>query len=640
MIRNKTDIISKRVNPDRLYLVVYDVAQFHRIQASTGFRAAAEYCKKRLESNGIKSEILSYPAKEGVMFLTSPSFKEWDCRSASLTLVSPEEICLADFSADAISVIQRSVPCDYREKGLEVFLMDKGSAKENYENDDLSGKLLFIDRDFNEYGWTLEKGALGFISEHVAEMGSRTRGDMYDIRKYTSFWAKKPTDISAFGFVITPRMGDRLRKICLAEREHGRLPVAKCHVDSSLYDGHLENVTAVLEGISGKEILITAHLCHPRASANDNASGVSAAIESLVALKSLIDDGKLPPLKHTIRILLVPEFAGTYAYFDAIGDKKSDILAGINLDMVGGRQSKGYGPLTVTSLPHSTPSFTISALVSVLECLRKEADALDGNKVPMFNSTVSSFVGGSDHVVLSDPTIGVPSAMVGQFPDLNYHTNGDTIEVIDRNVLHKSCSLAASFAYIMATLSEDELPEILSSTAKCMTADLAGVIDDSACGSLKVSSSKAFEIISRFYADGLDHLSDFGIDEKLYREAKESIIDMAQGMFDMCPVCDADISAEQKDIYIPKRLFTGPIDRLEAFAKTEEQLKNIENFNKTLAPIAKGNHTYQILIAFYMDGMRTNAEIARLIAADCKISSFELVNGFIELLISLGLAEK
>ena len=91
---------------------------------------------------------------------------------------------------------------------------------------------------------------------------------------------------------------------------------------------------------------------------------------------------------------------------------------------------------------------------------------------------------------------------------------------------------------------------------------------------------------------------------------------------------------------MPVRLFTGPIDKLEVFAKTDEQKAAIAHFNKNIAPLSKGNRSFAILVVFYMDGVRTNAEIARLIAADMGIDSFELINGYIELLITLGLAKK
>ena len=641
MIRKITRAIADKINCDRLYASVVDVASYHRIQASTGFRAAANYCNDKLNRLGVPSEILSYPANYEKMFLCSPSFQEWDIKGARCTLVEPFEWDLAGFDGDAISVIQRSCACNYMENGLEILLMDKGTSPENYQGVDFTDKLLFISEDFNNFGWALEKGALGFISDHVAVSPTRSRSDMRNLRKYTSFWKKSENDIMAFGYVITPQMGDKLRKACYDMAAQGKLPKAKCFVDASFYDGALENVSAVLPGTSGKEILITAHLCHPRASANDNASGVAAGIEALNVINMMIKEGKLKPLTHSIRLLLIPEFAGTYAYFDAIGEDKKKALAGINLDMVGGKQNGLYGPLTLTSLPYSTPSFVSNLANLVLDELKKDADALDGHKVPMFNSTVAEFTGGSDHVVLSDPTIGVPAPMLGQFPDFNYHTNGDTPDVVDPYILHKSCAIAASYAYILATLDEEAMPEIFAAQMRDMVKKLSEISDKANEGEIKGTSNKAFDHVTRFYVDSCDHLKAFIRNNDLeIQSQKDRLLAVAKTMFELCGGKGEEIAIDNEKVFVPVRLFTGPIDKLEVFAKTDEQKAAIAHFNKNIAPLSKGNRSFAILVVFYMDGVRTNAEIARLIAADMGIDSFELINGYIELLITLGLAKK
>ncbi len=79
MLEKYTALIMEKVSKKRLLQNVNDVARFHRIQASTGFRAAAEFCKEKLKLWGIEAQIQSYPADEEVIFDTYPSFFEWDC---------------------------------------------------------------------------------------------------------------------------------------------------------------------------------------------------------------------------------------------------------------------------------------------------------------------------------------------------------------------------------------------------------------------------------------------------------------------------------------------------------------------------------------------------------------------------------
>ena len=85
-------------------------------------------------------------------------------------------------------------------------------------------------------------------------------------------------------------------------------------VNSRLYSGKIENVTAVIKGRTDEEVLVVAHLCHPQHSANDNASGCGAVIEVARVLRKLVVEKRLPRPKRTIRFLLVPEMTGTYAY--------------------------------------------------------------------------------------------------------------------------------------------------------------------------------------------------------------------------------------------------------------------------------------------------------------------------------------
>ncbi|MBQ1250480.1 MAG: DUF4910 domain-containing protein, partial [Clostridia bacterium] len=316
MIRNYTQEILKHISGKRAYETVAEVSTFHRIQASTGFRAAAHHCKNKLDRMGIPgAEVLSYPAREDVIFGTYPSFQEWDCKQAWLDLVEPHETRLADFDACAISVIQKSAPCDYRNQPLEVIMLDKGVQEDAYKNVDFEGKMVFVRDDINKvYSWVVEKrGAVGLITDYVLkDPYVRERHDQSDTLRYTSFWWE-PGQKKAFGFVLSPREGDRFAELCADLAKKGKRPMVKAYVESSIYDGEIENVTAFLPGEIDEEILLVGHLCHPRASANDNASGTACVMEAMRTLKQLTESGKLPPLKRGIRMLLVPEFTGTYA---------------------------------------------------------------------------------------------------------------------------------------------------------------------------------------------------------------------------------------------------------------------------------------------------------------------------------------
>ncbi len=63
---------------------VAEIARHHRLQASPGYRAAAEWLAESLQTAGLVTTIERYPANEKTRFWTLQSFQEWDCRAATL----------------------------------------------------------------------------------------------------------------------------------------------------------------------------------------------------------------------------------------------------------------------------------------------------------------------------------------------------------------------------------------------------------------------------------------------------------------------------------------------------------------------------------------------------------------------------
>ena len=375
--------IVSAISGERTYRNVQEISNFHRIQASTGYRAAAKHVTSKLVEYGLHAKIKSYPTDGKTWFLTSKMFKEWHCEDAYLRLCG-ETGNLADFKTNNLSVIQRSYACDYRDQPLDIVLMDKGSDPKAYEGLDLKGKLIFVREDFQDFmDWAIkEKGAAGIITDFMREQKDiRGRYDLQDALNYISFWWKHTGDEpQTFGYVLSPRAGDKLCARCLAARkEHDEDSTkpqylqATCYFDANLYDGEIEVVETLLKGETDEEVLIVSHLCHPRPSANDNASGVAASIEAMKVIKDLTDSKELPGLKRSVRMIFVPEFTGTYAYLADRGENVKKIKAGINMDMVGGRQSRGYGPINITGVPHATPTFVVNLAAMVLDEVRKNA---------------------------------------------------------------------------------------------------------------------------------------------------------------------------------------------------------------------------------------------------------------------------
>jgi hypothetical protein len=228
-------------------------------------------------------------------------------------------------------------------------------------------------------------------------------------------------------------------------------------VVSEFFDGAMEVVEARIRGETDQTVVVIAHLCHPVPSAHDNGSGSAAAMEAACALQRLIDVGSIPVPRRSIRFLWVPEFSGTYAYCADHESELDDWIAGLNLDMVGADQERTGSIFMLERPPEAMASFA----PDLLERLREElfddvADLGSSNRYPLFRYGVTSFTGGSDHTVLSDPTVGVPTPMLIQWPDRYWHTSADTVDKVDPQMLGRAAVLAAAFSYWLTTAGQDE----------------------------------------------------------------------------------------------------------------------------------------------------------------------------------------
>lgn len=643
-MRQTIETIQNEISQERLLSVIGRLSAYHRMQASRGYRAAAGACIDLLKSSGIDAELLEYPANYGLTTMTQELFQAWDCNAAWCRLVAPHDEMLADYSAQPIAVFQKSYPCDYRDRPLDIVLLDKGSDPAAYEGLDLAGKIIFVRDDFNAYlDWAVRKGgAVGIISDYVvAAEGVRSRHEMWKVRKYTTFWWMHDEPSRPFGFVITPEQGERLAALC--RRMAPACPKAACYVDAAFAPGIFENVSALLPGESGEEILLLAHLCHPSPSANDNLSGVSAAMEAVKVLHDLIERGALPPLKRGIRLLLVPEYLGTFAYLDT-PENAERIKGGLNLDMVGGKQELGYGPLTLSGVPDALPSFVHALGELVLRQINDEVPGFSPSyRLPRYNTVSCGFVSGSDNFILSDPTIGIPSPMLSQWPDKFYHTSGDDITVISPGLMRKSAATAAAYAYLLATLSLQNAEEI----ARQMVVRLPQELTECAMAARREGVPVSYAMIKSTQAAiaCLRSLEGYFIGDEqrqcqtLCNRAENAMRGILAAVEEYCGDGAVKLPESRGMGKIPQRLYRGPLNVLDGYADSEEKREALRHYRKELRPKMSDAALAELFCQYYADGHRTAAGVVALTRLACEGGEEEALLGYLDMLAVLGLVE-
>ncbi len=467
MFKRVYEELSREVSGEIAFNHVAEVSRHHRIQVSPGIRAAVNYATETLKGYGLGVEIRRYKSDGKALAWSSPMFKEWSCDGAELKLIEPagEARFLARFSENKMSIIQRSLPTPKGGVDAEVVILRKGEEESDYKGLDLKGKVVLTDGDVSRVRDLAvgRHGALGILYDGMWLREPNLReGELDDAMKYTSFWWYGD-EAPCWGFVLTPRTGRWLRRLV----EKSKTPV-KVHaeVDSRLYPGEMENCVATIPGESKELVVVIAHICHPQPSANDNASGTGAAMEAARALQRLVASGKLAKPRRSIVFTLVPEMSGTYPYLAENEARISDMVAALNLDMVGENQNLCGGPLIVERTPESCPSYVNSLMESIYDSVKNEAKNLGGtSSYALFKHAVTPFSGGSDHYVYSDPTVGVACPMMIQWPDKFYHTSADTIDKVDPEMLRKVALMTATYAYFIADAGAEEALWLASETA-------------------------------------------------------------------------------------------------------------------------------------------------------------------------------
>ncbi len=455
------EIVKQELSGENAKAYVQQITQYHRIQASTMFHEAAEYVRDTLIKIGIKNaRIEQFPADGETKYWTYTAPIGWEVGSAELWLVKPEQKLLARYEDTPTSLHAHSNATP--QEGTTAQLVDVGSGTKpaEYKGKKVKGKLVLATgraKPVHEEA-VYKRGAAGVITDTLTYeiKNFRESIDLPDAHAYQAIWpTKRELNKVTFGFSITKRQGNQLRALLKQKKK----VTLKAIVDAKLFPGKLDIITATIKGKTkpNQEIFLIAHLCHPKPSANDNASGSGLLLEIARTILALIQKGKIPQPKRTIRFFWVPEIYGTIAYLHKHENLTKRLIAGINLDMVGQDQELCKSTLTLDKTPDSLPSYLNDFLVNLIEEATKQFDPQTGfGSATTFRHRVNAHTGGSDHHEFVDSTMGVPCVMLLQWPDLYYHTSQDTPDKVSAQTLKRVGWVATIGTITLANADKEE----------------------------------------------------------------------------------------------------------------------------------------------------------------------------------------
>jgi hypothetical protein len=476
----------KELSGDLTFETLRITTQWHKPSGSEGFFAVAREVEARAKAAGLQD----------VRWIDQVAVNpNWTCRSAEAWLLATAdgrttETKIASYADVATSVADNSRPADVT---AEIVDVGSGETPGSYAGKDVRGKIVLAygsPSDVMEQAvW--KRGALGILSWYSSRLNHLA--DSADQIGWTSVPDNEGPngEKTTFAVIISAREGKALADRMSGEGSRrwgaaGAKAAEALRVRVSIESVVLpEKKTAMVEArIPGSdpslpEIVLTSHLQEEKFSANDDQSGVASMLEIGRALTRLIADGKLPRPRRGIRFWWADEIYSEYRYFaDHPGEEKK-ILANLNQDMVGAKQSVGQRTQFMARTPWAVPSHLSDVQQSILDAVVRGNNAYlaawqaqtpapgqafskpifsrlgtrepyHAKAVPYFDST--------DHLVFNDPWVRVPGTTLTNWPDEYIHASVDDLWQIDPTQLKRNAFVVAATAWWLANAGANDVP--------------------------------------------------------------------------------------------------------------------------------------------------------------------------------------
>jgi hypothetical protein len=329
----------------------------------------------------------------------------------------------------------------------------------------------------------------------------------------------------------------------------------------------------------------------------------------------------------------MPEFIGTYAFLKENEARLSKLMAGINLDMVAGYQDGNAGAFIIVDTPDSAHSFSGDLSSIIMNELSKEC-AFGGKDryIPLFLGVKVPFAFGSDHYILSDPTVNIPAVALTQWPDKTYHTSADSLDHIDPMMLRRAAALAGAYCYIYSRFSLADAEVVIHEVSSRFFRHISSLRRSKACSDAK----GRFEYIRDIYFATLDRISSLFSEKELYEilpvlEAeKKFYLQLEQ----LC--CEGGEKKVLPSSPTPIRLFKAPLAMRSIIGDMTADEKEKLHSLRCKYPELTSLDDY---IMYEADGKRTVEDIACRVYFQTGVECGKYVQEIFEMLSDLGLAK-
>ncbi len=436
-VNKALEVILKSIDEKRAHEFVSEISRFHRMRGSREYDQALEFIKARLDQAGVANRVLEFPLDGQTRYWTWEMPKAWQAQRAVLRLPNGQVIC--DYQETRMCL----VPGSSSVKGeFQIVDVGQGDRAEDYAGKDVEGKIVLSTGypTVVNYFAVAQNRAAGVIFHYIPSPDPKIDRSSEALADAVFYPGVYPNfGVNSFAFSVSYNQFKRLRQIA---KKGLRLHV---EIEAENFNGVGKVLIAQIPGETPEGMVVISHLCHPSPGANDNASGSGLNLEMAVALAQMLKQGIIEQPYKSIYFVWVPEMYGTVAMIHNDPTITARLFTGFNLDMVGEDQALTKGPMIVETSPWSTPCFLGNLVNAVLDDIR-EIGSFD---LPEdWSVKVQQFQGGSDHYILSDPTISIPTTMLGHWPDRFYHSSFDTPDKVSPETLKLVGAAAAASAWL------------------------------------------------------------------------------------------------------------------------------------------------------------------------------------------------
>jgi len=605
------------------------IVEYHRIQGSPMMVAVAEQVVlPRLKEYGVEAKIEQFPSDGKTRYGTYLSPMGWDMRRGELWIESAgsskdfKPIMLCRYADVPMCVSTYSPGGEWAGELVDV---GSGVKDSDYRDKAVQGKVALA----SGYAANvvrqavLKHGAVGVVTYPAAG----DRPDHPDMIRYNGIWPRaEELEKTRGGFQISRNQYKAMMRSGPV-RVHGK-------IDATRGPGKLTLVHAYIPGAEHpeREVLVTGHLDHPKWSANDNASGSGAMMESVRTLQTLIAARKISVPRLTLHFIWVPEIFGTLAYVsnhpearrcdtawddprnkpEAFAPGKPCVVANINTDMVGEDTVKTNSRFYFTRAPDSVPSFLDALMSDVLQQTREASLYAPTGTRNYWLAEAIAYAQGNDHDAFLG--LGIPATMLGHDPDWTHHTSEDKIDKTDASEFRRVGVLASAAAYWMAAADFDHWDRLRAGEIAARVEVLAQrVASDVASGPVGAAerikknedeleeASKRMRVASRHNFEAFTAVTDSGAQKSTHANAPPPYTSKLHGL---------------------QRLTLLPIDASAFEGLSNEDARWVSQQEGRFSSVSEGLATKPnfALISFeavnFMNGQRGKAEIASLLSAE------------------------